>query len=315
MKPSPARVAVPVLVVSAIAALQVSCGRDGGARAIDSSDIGNGPSPAPEVDENALRVAVGSVNTPKRGFIYYRQLIEYVGRELGQPARSVDTKTYAELNKLFREGGIDMAFVCSMPYVYGKEHAGMELLVAPQVRGELVYYAYIIVPSDSPATCLRDLEGRTFAFCDPLSNTGTLVPTFMLAKMGKSADSFFRRYTYTYAHDKTIAVVGQKAVDGGAVHSLIWEYEKRSAKGNAARTRVIERSAPYGIPPVVVPAGLDPDLKSRLKEILLEMHEIGDGAQILKGMMIDRFVHVEDSAYESIREMNRVLSERKVSPE
>ena len=39
---------------------------------------------------------------------------------------------------------MDMAFVCSMPYVYGKAHAGMELLVAPQVRGKLVYYSYII---------------------------------------------------------------------------------------------------------------------------------------------------------------------------
>lgn len=309
------RIGALLLAVSVLAWSLASCRRGDGPRVIDTDRIDEPASNGAVPDERALRVAVGSMSTPKRGFIYYRQLIRYVGRRLGRPAKSVDTKTYAELNKLFREGGIDMAFVCSMPYVYGKEHAGMELLVAPQVRGELVYYAYIIVPSDSPATCLRDLEGRTFAFCDPLSNTGTLVPTFMLAKMGKSADSFFRRYTYTYAHDKTIAVVGQKAVDGGAVHSLIWEYEKRSAKGNAARTRVIERSAPYGIPPVVVPAGLDPDLKSRLKEILLEMHEIGDGAQILKGMMIDRFVHVEDSAYESIREMNRVLSERKVSPE
>lgn len=43
----------------------------------------------------------------------------------------------------------------------------MELLVAPEVRGETVYYSYIIVPSDSPAQRFADLRGLTFGFTDP----------------------------------------------------------------------------------------------------------------------------------------------------
>ena len=299
-----------MLMILAVALSQASCGRDG-SRTIDTSRIEPDARHGEETGETVLRIAVGSVVTPKRGFTYYKQLVGYIGEQLGQKARSLDTKTYSELNKLFRDGGADLAFVCSMPYVYGKRHAGMELLVAPQVRGELVYHAYVIVPTDSKAKSLQDLKGGTFAFCDPLSNTGTLVPTYMLQKLGETPDSFFRKYTYTYAHDKTIKVVGQKVVDGGAVHSLVWEYEKRSGTGDAGRTRVLEKSEPYAIPPVVVREDLDPQLKTRLKDILLKAHEDDKGRKILEGMMIERFVHIEDSAYDSIREMEKALAKQK----
>lgn len=290
-----------------------SCRREGDRREIDSGKITTNIGHTDDGGEQTLRVAVGSVVTPKRGFIYYRQLIDYIGSRLGRPARSVDTKTYSELNKLFQDGGVDLAFVCSMPYVYGKRHAGMELLVAPQVRGELVYHAYIIVPSDSKATGLKDLKGGTFAFCDPLSNTGTLVPAYMLQQMGETPDSFFRKYTYTYGHDRTIDVVAQKVVDGGGVHSLVWEYENRSGTGNAGKTRILRKSEPYAIPPVVVREDLDPQLKAQLKEIFLKVHENEAGRKILAGMMIERFVHIEDSAYDSIREMEESLARQKAS--
>jgi phosphonate transport system substrate-binding protein len=268
-------------------------------------------SPEAEPSEvRSLRIAVGSMITPRAGFGYYKQLLDYIGEKVQRPVRFVDRENYAEINKLIESGEIDAAFVCGKPYVDGRDKFGLELLVAPQAYGQTVYHSYIIVSRDSPIESLEGLRGRTFAFMDPMSNTGRLVPAYMLAKMGETPDSFFEKYVYTYAHDKSIKAVAQGIVDGAAVDHLIWEYADRTNPEFTSKTKVIEKSPPYGIPPVVVPPGLDPRLKERLRQILLNVHKDEKGKEILKGMMIDKFVIVDDSTYDSVREMNRRIADK-----
>jgi phosphonate transport system substrate-binding protein len=255
-----------------------------------------------------LRIAVGGMITPKAGFKYYRQFLDYLGEKVGMPVDFVDRENYAEINELVRTGNVDVAFVCGGPYVEGHKAFGMELLAAPQAYGRQVYHSYIIVQKNSPVTAFKDLRGKTFAFTDPLSNSGKLVPTYMLARMKETPEGFFKKFLYTKTHDRSIQAVSQGIVDGAAVDSLIWEYENRLDPRFTAATKIIERSPPYGIPPVVVRKDLDPTLKERLRQVFLAAHEDGKGGEILKGMMIDKFLPIEDSAYNSIREMQRWIA-------
>jgi len=261
-------------------------------------------------EKQPIRIAVGGMITPKEGFAYYRQLLDYIGEKLGKPVEFIDKEAYAEINDLLKSGHLDAAFVCSGPYVDGHDTFGLELLVAPQAYGKTVYYSYIIVPIDSPVKSFEELRGKVFAFSDPLSNTGKLVPTYMLAKMGETPDSFFSKYIYTHKHDKSIERVAQKLVDGAAVDSLIWEYANRINPEFTSKTKIIKKSPPYGIPPVAVPPGLDPELKEKIKNVLLKAHEDEKGKQILKHMMIDKFVVIDDSAFDTIREMKKWISKQ-----
>jgi phosphonate transport system substrate-binding protein len=138
------------------------------------------------------------------------------------------------------------------------------------------------------------------------------VPTYMLAKMGETADTFFKKYIFTKKHDMSIKAVAQKVVDGAAVDSLIWEYENRTKPEFPSATKIVEKSPPYGIPPVVVRKGLDPQLKDRVRQVFLNAHQDELGSSILKGMMIDKFGPIDDSAYDSIREMHDwIVAQRK----
>ncbi|MBI3987707.1 MAG: phosphate/phosphite/phosphonate ABC transporter substrate-binding protein [Lentisphaerae bacterium] len=259
-------------------------------------------------DAGILRVALGAVLTPSEGFAYYQQLLAYVGTRLGRRIVCVEKTNYAEVNALLKAGEVDCAFVCSRPYVEGKDDFGLELLVAPQMYGKAEYYSYIIVPADSPAAGLADLKGKIFAFSDPLSNTGKLAPSYALGLRGETPDTFFAKHLYTHAHDKTIMLVAERVVDGGAVDSLVWEYGKRKQSRYVSRTRIIERLGPYGIPPVVVRKDLDPATKTSLREIFLAAHADKRGAEALAGMAIDRFVEIDDRAYDSIRLMKASLA-------
>lgn len=262
-------------------------------------------SPSETPEEEQLRIAVGSMITPRAGFSYYKQLLDYMEENLGIDIKFIDKESYAEINSLLETGELDAAFVCSGPYVDGHRDFGLELVAMPQAYGETVYYSYIIVPSDSTAKTLEDLRGKAFAFTDPKSNTGKLVPTYILARMGETPDSFFSEYRFTYAHDKSIKAVALKMVDGAAVDSLIWEYADKTNPQHTSKTRIILKSPPYGTPPFAVRQGLAPETKNKLKQILLNVHQDERGRKILKGMMIDRFVEGDDSAYDSVREMKK----------
>ncbi len=68
-----------------------------------------------------LRIAVGGMITPREGFVYYREFIDYIGEKLNRPVEFVDREKYDEINRLMKSGQIDIAFVCSGPYVDGHD--------------------------------------------------------------------------------------------------------------------------------------------------------------------------------------------------
>ena len=268
-----------------------------------------GPS-ANHQGEKPIRIAVGGMITPREGFVYYRGFLDYVGKKLGRQVEFIDRESYKEINQLLQSGNVDVAFVCSGPYVEGRREFGLELLAAPRAYGQTVYYAYIIVARDSPITRFEELKGRTFAFADPDSNTGRLVPEYMLANMGETPGSFFSKHIFTNAHDKSIKAVAQGIVDGASVDSLIWDYADKMNPQFTSKTKIIRKSAPYAIPPVVVRPGLDGELKKTLKRVFLSAHTDPEGKEILKKMMIDKFVEIDDKAYDSIREMKAWVNQQ-----
>lgn len=251
-----------------------------------------------------LTVAIAGMVTPEEGLDYYQDLARYVGAEAGMDVRLFHKAEYAEVNDMLELGKIDMAFVCSGPYVKGHDEFGLELLAAPVVDGEPVYYSYLIVPAGSPVTSLEGLRGSTFAFTDPQSNTGRTVPTYLLAKMGEKPDDFFGRTYFTYSHDNSIKAVATGEADGAMIDSLIYDYAARTDPTYTSKTKVILKSDPFGIPPVAVRPGLDPALKTKLRTALLEAHATPEGRAILARMGIEGFVEVDDSHYDSIRDMN-----------
>lgn len=256
-----------------------------------------------------LKIAVGAIISPTESLIFYEEIFDYLGEKLRREVEMVQRKTYAEVNFLLENGLIDAAFVCSRPYVQGRKDFGMQLLCVPVCFGKTEYFSYFIVHKDSAIQKLEDLRGKVFAFSDPLSNTGMLIPTYILAKKGETPDSFFKGYIFTYSHDNSIRSVARRFVDGAAVDSLIWEYENAKHPEHTAKTRIIHRSAPCAIPPVVVSPGIEPQLKERLRSAFLDMHKGPKGRQILKKIQIDRFTTIEDGAYDSIREMEAFLKD------
>ncbi len=293
-----------LLLVLTTLIVSLGCGQTPEYKKIDLTNreaAASAPIPGPPAA--TLRVAIAGVISPIETLKTYEQLVSYIGQELHQSVEMVQRSTYAEINDLVKSRYVDFAFVCSLAYVVGHEEFGLELLVVPQVDGETVYHSYIIVPADSNAGSLLDLRGKNFAFTDPLSNSGRLSPIYQLYQKEETPDSFFGKYIFTYSHDNSIRAVAEDLVDGAAVDSLVYDYIISREPSIKAKTKIIERSEPFGIPPVVVNPKLNQEIKMRIRGLFLNMYQEETGNKILDDLMIDRFVVGNDSAYDTIREM------------
>ncbi|RMD48194.1 MAG: phosphate/phosphite/phosphonate ABC transporter substrate-binding protein, partial [Candidatus Thermofonsia bacterium] len=193
-------------------------------------------------------------------------------------------------------------------YIVGEREFGMELLAAPQVKGETVYYSILIVPADSKAESMADLRGKVFAFTDPMSNTGRNYPVYLVHQLGEEPESFFSRTFYTYSHDDAIRAVASGIADGAAVDSLVYAYAVEKDPTLAERVRIIHKSAPFGMPPVVTGPNVRPQTKALLLNILQEMDKDPEGQKALAAAGFDRFLVLEDSVYDSVRELETLVN-------
>jgi phosphonate transport system substrate-binding protein len=250
-----------------------------------------------------LRVAVAAMISPKETIVYYRELLQFIGTQLDVDIELVQRKTYAEINELFPKKQIDLAFICSGPYALSKNKYEFEAVATPLIRGKPYYQAYLIVNKDSSYQNIDDLRDHVFAFTDPDSNTGKLVPTYWLSQMNEIPESFFSSVTYTFSHDNSIMAVAKSMVDAASVDGHKWEYYQHYNDVFTGKTRIIKKSRLFGSPPFVASIHLSAEMKSKIRDVLVVMHQDPAGKKILDHLLIDRFVEPDEDWYQPVREL------------
>lgn len=292
-----------ILIFIAICFFLSGCGSESDRTVVDFSQRMDVHPPAMRQPAAALNVAVASMISPNESFVHYQALLEYLAAKVGMRINLIQRKTYAEINELLGSGGIDLAFICSGPYVSGKDRHHFEALAVPLVRQKAVYRALLITHQAAAVNRLEDLKGRLFAFSDPDSNAGCIVPRFLLAEIGERPETFFGKTIFTYSHDNSILAVSRSLVDGAFIHEHIWDYYSRQNPVMASKVRSIYASEPFGNPPLVASASMPAPLKQRIRELLFSMHDDPRGAVILRELLIDRFIAPDEHLYDPIRLM------------
>jgi phosphonate transport system substrate-binding protein len=256
-----------------------------------------------------FNVAISAIISPRESLIYYEDLIAFISRKIESPYKIVQRKTYQEVNEMLRKQQVDMAFVCSGAYVLEKEISDVEILAVPLSNGKPFYQAYIIANKNSSIEKFEDFKGKTFAFTDPLSNTGKLYAIKRVNDLHTTPNRFFSKTIYTNAHDISMQLVSKNIIDGATIDGLIYNYIEKFRPEGIANLKIIEKSQEFGIPPIVVPKNMDRKLKNKLKSALLSLHKDPKGKEILDKLLIDKFVEGQDANYNSIRAIEKLVKQ------
>jgi phosphonate transport system substrate-binding protein len=233
----------------------------------------------------------------------------YLAARLQRPVVFVQRGSYREIVDLLNQGQLDAAWLCGFPFVRHEQR--LRLLAVPLFQGRPLYRSYLIVPAvDTHTKSLLDLRGKVFAYSDPDSNSGFLYPQFALAKIRERSEIFFARTFYTWSHRKVVEAVSVELAQGGAVDGYIWETLRLSHPQLTARTRVVEQSPEFGFPPFVARSTLPTKDFTALRDVLVAMHNDGEGKKLLGQLNLDGFTPGQRKLYDGIARMAEKVANR-----
>ncbi len=225
---------------------------------------------------------------------------KYFEERLDRSVSFVQRRSYQEITELLLTDQIEAAWVCSPPYLMNVSH--LRLLCVPVYEGRPLYHSYLIVPSsDTHTRHITDLRGRIYAFSDPQSNSGCLVPKVELLHAGFTPGQFFLKYFFTYSHRRVVDAVGVGLADGGSVDGYVWDTMKKELPGSTDKTRVAWSSPHYGFPPLVARANLPEDRFQSLQQAFVAMTDSAPGRVLLEKLNLDGFAREDPSVFASVK--------------
>jgi phosphonate transport system substrate-binding protein len=166
-------------------------------------------------------------------------------------------------------GSIDVAFVCSPPLIWlggGVEAIAAPVLSDPRYGNRPLYSSEVVVGAGCAHRSLDDLRGARWAYNEPGSWSGYWIT---LTRVGDW--SYFGEAVAAGSHQRALRMVASGEVDGSAIDAHVLAIELRDHPELADRVRVIETLGPGPIQPVVVRAGLDPEVKREVRARLLTL--------------------------------------------
>lgn len=173
-------------------------------------------------------------------------------------------------------------------------------------NGSLGYRSCLIVHKDSDIFTPEDLGGKTFAFNDPNSTSGYLVPmTFFLNELGIDVKKHFSKLTFSGSHEASIIAVANRKVEAASTNLPDMQQLVREGKVPRDALRVIWVSKLIPNDPVVVRKDMPASLRSAIQESLTTMKARNPEAFAQAGAFFGGgFVKADDSKYQVVREMN-----------
>lgn len=247
-----------------------------------------------------FKVAISAMMSPVQNYDVYRPFLKYLQDALNMKVILVQRRNYSEINNLIRNDKVDLAFICTGAYVYGNLKDKANVIAIPVVNGKITYKAYIIVNRKSNINSIWDLKNKSFAFMDPLSNTGYFFPMDLFNQYGINPKTFFKNTTFTYSHTFSIEAVANNIVNAASVDGIVYNYAVEHSPKIRENTKILIESPPFAIPPVVVPKQMSKEMQKKIQNILLNMDRNSKGRQILKQIGVDKFILPPKNFYESI---------------
>ena len=232
----------------------------------------------------------------------------YMEAKLKRPVEIVQRDSYRETMDLLRLEQLDFAWVCSYPYVYLKDQ--LRLVAVPLYRSRPYYRAYLIVSEKNRhIKSLSQLRGKVFAYADPYSLTGHLVPRYQLRKMGEDPEKYFSRTFFTYSHRKLIEAVADGLAHGASVDGYVWDSLNALKPQITGRTFPVSQSPEFGFPPFVAHRAVAEEDISAVQNMLIGMYQDQRGNALLQDLNLNGFIHGIPDLYDGVAEMIREFGE------
>ncbi len=236
-------------------------------------------------------------------------ILAQLEKDLGIKVKHVTATDYRGTIEALKFKKAEVGWLGPKAYVEASNNNYANVEPIAQMRaqsGSLGYRSCLIAHSDSDIFSPEDIGGKTFAFNDPNSTSGYLLPmTFFITEMSVDPKRHFSKVTFSGSHEASVLAVANKKVEVASTNLPDMQQLTREGKVARGALRVIWVSKLIPNDPVVVRKDLPASLRSAIQESLTTMKQRSPEAFAQAGAFFGGgFVPVDDGKYQIVRDMN-----------
>jgi len=238
----------------------------------------------------------------------YEPIKEYLSEKLGMPVEISVTSDYTAAIEAMRSKHIDMAWFGPFSYIIAANIANAEAIVngVKESTGSATYKSVIVANANSGIEKLEDLKGKSFAFVDPASTSGNLIPRKILIENEIDPDNDFSVSFFAGTHNAVEYAVANGKVDAGADSNNSYDRMVEAGEIDPEVNKIIYTSEEIPGSPIVVRGDLPAEFKDKIKQALIDMdnqtiHKVDGWGDITS------YQAVSDSDYDVIRKTAEIL--------
>lgn len=241
----------------------------------------------------------------------YRTLSSYLTKKLGIRVKLTIMSRYGEVIKRFKVLDLDGAFLTSYTATLGIKRLELTPVANPvNMNGESSSRGYIFVRRDSGINTVLDMKGKRFVYVDPATMEGFLFPLVYLKHHGVlDINNFFDEYNFSGSHASAIFAVLDGRADIGAAKSTIFNNLIYNDPSIQQELQILARSPKVPETTLCLRTEIEPMLRKKLGNILLNMDNTAEGRKVLNQFKALRFVKPNEADFARIEQMAQEVGE------
>jgi phosphonate transport system substrate-binding protein len=249
----------------------------------------------------------------------YKPVIDYLAKMTGKKIEFYMPTSYATVVEAMIGKWVDVAVHGPYSYVIANSKDPDIQVFATYAKkpGHIQeegpgYKAALVTKKGSKFTSIAKLKGATIGLTDPASTSGNLVPRVVFTKeIDMPLEKYYSKVIYTGGHDLSTMAVYEGKVDAAfvATHRFDNVIERGMVKKEDFNYLWFSPAIPQD--PFTYRGSLCPELKKKIQETFLTLHEQPSAAAFLKNVNSNKFVKMTSADYDVIRDLKKAKDARK----
>jgi phosphonate transport system substrate-binding protein len=229
----------------------------------------------------------------------YRHVADYLSEKTGLQVRLTTLARYGNILENFNSAGMDGAFFGSFTGALAIKRLDVEPIARPLwLDGRSTYHGHLFVRRDSGIRGVKDMRGKRMAFVERATTAGYIFPMAYLREHGvRDMGKFFSEYYFAGSHDSTISAVLNGEADVGCAKNTIMERVISENPRVAEELVTLVESPQVPSNGLLVRRSLEQEIKDRLRQALLGMHEDPGGRAVLVEFGAEKFIETTVGDY------------------
>jgi len=243
----------------------------------------------------------------------WEPFVAALSKSIGIPSRAFYATQYASVIESMRFNQVQIAWYGGKSYIEAARIANAEAFAqVVNADGTKGYYSHLIANKENPITAIAKRQGGdnyvvknaanlTFAFNDPNSTSGFLVPSYYIFSKNKiDPQKAFKRLIFAGNDEATALAVANQQIDVATNNSEALDRLQKTNPEARKKIEIIWTSPVIPSDPIAYRKDLPEDVKKKLRNFFVSYKN----QKVLTPFKWSGFAAAQDNTWNPIRELD-----------